>query len=98
MMRISHDCVSPEHRYNLVFDRVLGTNLFTKPIQTECRVFRTLQRTYGLNNGLPFGGDAASLNTSNVTGIAPDRTLRARPTLLRIGFHTHAWMERSDET
>lgn len=56
-------------KYNLVFDRVLGTNLFTKPIQTECSVFRTLQRIYHLNNGLPFGGDAASLNTSNVTGV-----------------------------
>jgi hypothetical protein len=51
-------------KYNLVFDRVLGTNLFTKPIQTECSVFRTLQRIYHLNNGLPFGGDAGALSLS----------------------------------
>jgi hypothetical protein len=40
----------------------------TDVIETECRVFRTLKETYQLEYGLPFGGDAASLNTSNVTG------------------------------
>ena len=37
-------------------------------IETECSVFKQLQKTYGLEYGLPFSGDAASLNHSNVTG------------------------------
>ena len=55
-------------KYNLVFDRILQTNLFEEVIQTECRVFRNLKETYKLEYGLPFGGDASSLNVSNTTG------------------------------
>ena len=52
----------------MLFDRILQTNLFEEVIQTECRVFRNLKETYKLEYGLPFGGDASSLNVSNTTG------------------------------
>ena len=55
-------------KYNLVWDKVLGTHLFADVIEAECAVFRRLQRTYGLEYGLPFSGDASSLNASNATG------------------------------
>lgn len=55
-------------KYNLVFDRILRTNLFDEVIQTECRVFRDLKAMYNLEYGLPFGGDVATLNASNSTG------------------------------
>lgn len=46
----------------------LGTGLFEAVIQRECSVFRQLKATYNLEYGLPFAGDAASLDTSNATG------------------------------
>jgi len=56
-------------QYNLLWDKILNTKLFDDVIETECTVYQTIARDYGLRNGWPFEGDAASLSAGDFRSV-----------------------------
>ena len=49
-------------KYNLLWDKILGTALFDDAIQTECAAYEQVVAHYNLTNGWVFEGDVESLD------------------------------------